>query len=63
MAGKTSDQEFHRGQQVAKLRGDYMFQGEVVAAFQKRSGLWRYVVEDDRGLLFIFSGKHLELLP
>ena len=50
---------FNVGDRVAKLEGDYTFHGYVVAKFQKRSGVWRFVVEDDRGLLFIFSDKQL----
>ena len=49
------------GDYVQKVGGDARFDGIVVAAFQKldkRS--WRYVVEDDRGLLMIYSGKNLE---
>jgi hypothetical protein len=44
---------------VEKVGGDYRYEGEVVAAFRKRSGVVRYVVEDDRGLLFIFSQANL----
>jgi hypothetical protein len=43
------------GDAVAKTGGDYTFAGIVVAAFYKQSGAVRYVVEDDRGLLFIFN--------
>lgn len=51
---------FNVGQRVRKDRGDYIFEGEVVARFNKRSGLRRYVVEDDRGLLFIFNEGSLK---
>lgn len=45
---------------VAKMSGDYIFEGHVVARFQKKSGALRYVVEDGRGLLFIFNEAALE---
>lgn len=51
---------FNVGQRVRKDHGDYIFEGEVVARFNKRSGLRRYVVEDDRGLLFIFNEGSLK---
>lgn len=51
--------EFPVNLPVTKMGGDYSFEGIVVAAFQKRSGAWRYVVEDDRGLLLIHSAKTL----
>lgn len=52
-----------KGDQVSKVGGDYTFDGEVVAAFTKKSGAQRYVVEDDRGVLHIFSTKNLERRP
>lgn len=57
------------GDRVHKTKGDYTFEGEVVAVFTKRAtspfvpGPMRYVVEDDRGLLFIFSESQLEHVP
>ncbi len=48
------------GTKVRKVGGDYTFVGVVVAAFTKLSGKERYVVEDDRGILHIFSEKNLE---
>lgn len=48
------------GNLVSKTSGDYKFDGVVVAAFQKTSGQTRYVVEDDRGILHIFSAKNLK---
>ena len=51
---------FSVGDAVSKVGGDYRFDGVVVAAFAKRSGLVRYVVEDDRGILHIFSSRNLE---
>ena len=44
---------FSIGDLVEKAGGDYSFPGEVRAVFVKKSGARRYVVEDDRGLLFI----------
>ena len=52
---------FQVGDYVTKVVGDYYFQGFVVAAFMKRSGKLRYVVENDDCILHIFSGKQLEL--
>ena len=51
---------FARGNQVRKVGGDYTFEGVVVSAFTKKSGVWRYVVEDDRGVLHVYSAKNLE---
>ncbi len=51
---------FERGDKVIKIGGDYRFAGIVVAAFEKLSGKRRYVVEDDRGILHIFSGANLQ---
>lgn len=50
---------FKVGQLVSKKGGDYRFDGYVVAAFTKISGEVRYVVEDDRGILHIYSDKNL----
>lgn len=52
---------FDVGDEVEKIGGDYTFIGVVVAAFLKRGGAPRYVVEDDRGLLFIFNGLSLRV--
>lgn len=46
---------------VEKIGGDYTFVGHIVAVFQKLSGQVRYVVEDDRGVLHIYSYKNLKL--
>lgn len=51
--------QFKVGQSVKKVGGDYSFEGWVVAAFFKRSGAERYVVEDDRGILHVYSAKNL----
>ena len=48
------------GDKVRKIGGDYKFEGVVVAVFAKLSGVFRVVVEDDRGVLFIFNEKQLE---
>ena len=50
------------GVRVEKIGGDYRFEGVVVADFVKRTGQRRLVVEDDRGLLFIFNPSQLQLL-
>lgn len=52
---------FKVGDKVEKVGGDYTFTGVVVAAFQKLSGAERYVVEDDRGVLHVYSEKNLRL--
>ncbi len=53
--------EFQVGDHVEKVGGDYTFTGVVVAAFHKLSGAERYVVEDDRGVLHVYSAKILRL--
>ena len=53
--------KFIIGDKVEKIGGDYTFKGTVVAAFHKLKGQPRYVVEDDRGLLFIFNEMGIEL--
>jgi len=50
---------FTLGQRVSKIGGDYRFDGRVVAKFFKLSGALRYVVEDDRGVLHVYSHKNL----
>jgi len=52
---------FIRGDAVRKTGGDYRFEGVVVGIIVKLSGAIRYVVEDERGLLFIFN--ETQLLP
>lgn len=52
---------FHVGDAVRKVGGDYRFDGVIVASFRKLSGEDRYVVEDDRGVLHIFSAKNLAM--
>jgi len=51
------------GDKVEKVGGDYQFSGTVVAKFKKLTGKVRLVVEDDRGLLFMFNEKSLEVQP
>lgn len=53
---------FEVGDYVRKDGGDYRFEGWVDAIIVKRSGQVRFVVEDNRGLLFIFSEKDLKLV-
>ena len=55
----TPTVEFKVGDNVAKTGGDYRFDGTVVAVFNKTTGHTRYVVEDDRGVLHIYSNKNL----
>jgi len=52
--------KFPVGTPVEKIGGDYQFSGVVVSVFKKLSGLIRYVVEDERGLLFIFNENNLK---
>lgn len=52
--------KYINGDKVKKITGDYRFEGEVVAAFHKRNGMVRYVVENDDGMLFIFNESQLE---
>lgn len=48
------------GDSVMRVNSDYEFVGTVVSVFQKTSGLTRYVVEDDRGVLFIWRRDNME---
>jgi hypothetical protein len=50
------------GDKVEKVGGDYTFVGVVVAAFKKLSGVNRFVVEDDRGVIHVYSEKVLRKL-
>lgn len=47
------------GLTYAKVRGDYTFVGTCRTVFSKGSGAVRCVLEDERGLLFIFSPTQL----
>lgn len=55
------ESQFAVGNNVSKVGGDYTFDGVVVAVFQKLSGAIRLVVEDDRGVLHVYSEKNLKL--
>lgn len=55
----TAKHTFAIGDHVEKIGGDYTFVGTVVAAFPKLSGAERFVVEDDRGVLHVYSAKNL----
>jgi len=57
-----SEEFFQIYDRVIKDGGDYTFRGQVVAIFQKRSGAVRYVVENDDGILHIFSAANLTLI-
>ena len=59
MTEATGVQAFSVGDQVSKVGGDYRFDGTVVVVLTKLSGAIRYVVEDDRGVLHIYSAKNL----
>lgn len=62
MAQSTEHKELYLevGDHVRKIGGDYTFEGLIVARFMKKSGQIRFVVEDDRGVLHIYSAKNLE---
>jgi hypothetical protein len=47
------------GDRVIKAGGDYRFEGQVVSVFRKLGGQIRYVVENDDGILHIFSPAQL----
>ena len=49
------------GDPVEKVGGDYQFEGSVVSVFKKLSGITRLVVEDDRGVLHVYSEGNLQL--
>lgn len=55
------ESQFAVGDYVSKVGGDYTFDGVVVAVFKKLSGAIRLVVEDDRGVLHVYSEKNLKL--
>jgi len=54
-----TNSRFEVGDRVEKTSGDYTYEGTVVSVFKKLSGKIRLVVEDNRGLLFIFNEKSL----
>lgn len=47
------------GDWIQKIGGDYNFDGQVRAVFQKRSGKWRVVAENHNGILHIFNAEQL----
>ena len=47
---------------ITYVGGDYQFVGHVVCVFPKLSGAIRLVVEDDRGVLHVYSEKILRLV-
>ena len=53
--------KFKLGEKVQKVGGDYIYEGVVAGIVYKTSGQIRYVIEDDRGMLFIFNEKNLQL--
>lgn len=58
-SARTEEGLFEVGDQVEKVVGDYQFRGVGVAAFAKLGGQVRYVVENQDGILHIFSSKQL----
>ena len=63
MSSETGDRimVFGVGAKVSKKGGDYRFNGTVIGTFKKLSGVWRYAVEDDRGVIHIYSARNLEI--
>lgn len=59
MSEAAVTEPFTIGEMVSKVGGDYRFDGRVVSRFYKISGALRYVVEDDRGVLHVYSHKNL----
>lgn len=53
------DVKFPVGTLVSKVGGDYRFDGWVVGVMRKRSGVIRYNVEDDRGVVHIYGERNL----
>ena len=49
------------GQHVVKETGDYVFEGDIRSVFTKRNGATRYCVENDQGIVHIFSEHQLVL--
>lgn len=58
--GIIDDFEYGLGDKVEKIGGDYDFRGVIVAGFTKTTGAQRYVVENQDGILHIFSAKNLK---
>ncbi len=56
---QSAEERFEVGDLVEKIGGDYTFVGNVRSVFTKNSGAVRYVVEDDRGVLHVYSRKNL----
>ena len=51
------------GTKVEKVGGDYTFVGVIVSVFTKLNPAHvRYVVEDDRGVLHVYSAKNLRIV-
>lgn len=51
------------GDRVIKDSGDYTYEGTIVADFNKKSGIRRFVVEhDELGLLFVFNEQQLRVI-
>ena len=52
------------GTRVRKTKGEYTFEGEIIAVYYKRDGVTcRYSIEDDRGLILIMNGDQFEVIP
>lgn len=72
----NEEQKFKVGDRVIKDKGDYVFDGIVVSAFRKTSaqafrgvridlvepGPWRYVAQNEAGILHVFGAANLKLV-
>lgn len=54
---------FYPLDRVDKVTGDYKFTGQIVSVFRKLDGKIRYVVENQDGILHIFSESQLKSTP
>lgn len=50
------------GDMVEKIGGDYYFKGTIVAVFKKLSGKIRVVVDNEDGILHVFSENQLRII-
>ena len=55
--------ELKVGDTVEKTGGDYTYKGDIVGVIHKKSGVLRFVVENDDGMLFIFNPTQLTRVP
>lgn len=53
---------FRIGDHVEKTSGGHTYSGIIVAAYQKLSGAWRYLIEDQDGASFIMTPSQVRLV-